>query len=313
MDNSSKNSNSNKHGEVIKLRDAKAYTTPLMLRAPFPYRQHNGRSLSVTAGAWQLTLDSKNGLPYGRYTRLILAYMTTQAYLRSLDSAIPEEDKRTIPLGDTFNQFLTNIGLTKRSTPSGKTIKLVREQLWRISTTQINVERRIKGRDTGVNFRFVARYDYQYSKNPDQQQLFQSHIRLTQDFYDEVAAKGVPFDLNILARLRKPVSMDFYLWATYEVFRQSPHGGVRKTWSELREMFGSEYSDNPNSIKKFRHNFRKAVEDVAELWNGFRYTLDENGLYLPPQRPSITPTNEHEQDLRNKIIESLKLSGEQEE
>ncbi|WP_072577912.1 replication protein RepA [Corynebacterium pseudotuberculosis] len=74
---------------------------------------------------------SPNGLPYGKYPRLSMAYVITSAVVRSHQveqGYLTAEEARKIPLGESMNEFFRRIGGTTRGTGGNTgTITRIRE------------------------------------------------------------------------------------------------------------------------------------------------------------------------------------------
>ncbi|MBR5951394.1 MAG: hypothetical protein IKZ87_08185, partial [Actinomycetaceae bacterium] len=140
--------------------------------------------------------------------------------------------------------------------------------------------------------------DFHYGKDPNQGQLFEPHITLDYSFFQFIKERGFPFSFEVLTALKKPVSMDFYLWATYSVF---PYKKIELSWDELKGMFGTQYRD----LKPFKEKFKKAVSEVAEKWAGFQYEFTPNGLTLPAQKPSVTPSDMPREQIKEEILKAL--------
>ena len=261
-----------------------------------------------------VTLASPLGVPFGRYVRYIMAYITTQAFKRAKDLQAgiiaSEEEARTIPLGNTFNDFLRAIGINEKRHLDSRTIKLVKEQLERISALTIDVRKRFNTNEMKIQaktLKVFSEIDWYYShkQHIEQGQLFEPYIKLDLEFFHEIAQSGVPFDLNILKELSSPVAMDVYLWATYSVVTQSQYGGVRASWEQLKEIYGQQYANTPEGMRNFRKKFKNVLVQVSARWDSFTYQITNDGIYLPPQAPSIAPTNMHTEDI--KIIKDSPL------
>ncbi|WP_244874432.1 replication protein RepA, partial [Corynebacterium mastitidis] len=145
------------------------YTTRVLVQALFPYRKPQDDKIVARAGNTQITIYSPDGLPYGKYPRLIMAYLITQAVLRK---GLPEDEARRIPLGSSMNEFMELMGLSMRGNggPRG-TIGILREQLNRLATSSITVRKIYdKGtdRDSLSNVSIVDEMDVWFSHDPDQ-------------------------------------------------------------------------------------------------------------------------------------------------
>ena len=68
-------------------------------------------------------------------------------------------------------------------------------------------------------------------KRPDDPSLWDSNIRLGEDFFNEIIQHPVPLDMNILKALkRSSLGLDLYLWLTYRTFTlQCP---LRLSWPQ---------------------------------------------------------------------------------
>ena len=51
------------------------YTNRIFVQALFPYRKTEDYRRAITQGSKEVIISSPNGLPYGKYPRLIMAYM----------------------------------------------------------------------------------------------------------------------------------------------------------------------------------------------------------------------------------------------
>ena len=56
-------------------------------------------------------------------------------------------------------------------------------------------------------------------RKPDEPVLWESKIRLGEDFFREIIAHPVPLDMNTLKSLsRSPLGLDLYVWLVYRMF-----------------------------------------------------------------------------------------------
>ena len=67
--------------------------------------------------------------------------------------------------------------------------------------------------------------------------LWDSKIRLGEDFFNEIIRHPVPLDMNILTALkRSSLGLDLYLWLVYRTFPlRAPQ---RLTWRQIYRQFG---------------------------------------------------------------------------
>ena len=110
-------------------------------------------------------------------------------------------------------------------------------------------------------------------KQPDQTGLWESKVRLSESFFNEVMSHPVPLDMNTLKALkRSPLGFDLYLWLTYRIFTLiTPK---RLTWRQVYRQFGTDpakASDN-QTVQNFRYKVLRELKKIKlawpELWNG---------------------------------------------
>ena len=128
---------------------------------------------------------------------------------------------------------------------------------------------------------------------PDEPSLWESKIRLGEDFFNEIINHPVPLNLNTLTALkRSALGLDLYLWLVYRTF---PLGApLRLTWKQLYSQFGahpSKASDN-NTVQAFRYKVLRELKKIKMAWPGLNYTTAPGVLILLPSTPAIAPLNQ---------------------
>ena len=162
------------------------YSSRVLVQALFPYKRQDTEKIVLSRGPMTYTISSTAGLPYGRYPRLLLAYLSTQAVKRR---GLPEDEGRRIPLGSSLREFFTLIGMDHRVRGGTRgSITLLREQLNRLAHTSITIERRWKARDQMRNMFLAENMDVSFSTSAAEGQdtLEPSHIELSLPFWREL-------------------------------------------------------------------------------------------------------------------------------
>ena len=126
--------------DLLQAQDV-GYTSKLFVQALFPYRKTEGNNRTVETPQGTITILSQRGVPYGKYPRLIMAYIITRAVAnagRLKEGNITHEEALRIPLGHSMSHFLQAIGITGRGT-GGATgnLKNIREQLLRVASLSV--------------------------------------------------------------------------------------------------------------------------------------------------------------------------------
>jgi len=209
------------------------------------------------------------GLPYGRYPRLVLAYLNTEAVRRK---------SREIELGPHFSHFCATLGLPPTTGPRGS-LPTLREQMQRLfaSTFQCVFQDENEGRHAGDGFlvaeKRVLWWDPRQSKSDA---AWGSHVVLSERFFREATETPVPLDLRVLRALRSPFEIDIYVWLTWRFFRlRKP---VTIPWPSLALQFGCCYA-NP---RHFKNRFLGYLRSVSGYYPAIRLESGASGLVLKP-------------------------------
>ena len=140
---------------------------------------------------------------------------------------------------------------------------------------------------------FVAdRADFWWNeRKPDQPVLFNSKIRLGEDFYNEIIRHPVPLDMNTLTALKRcSLGLDLYLWLAYRTFTLKHP--LRLTWRQVYCQFGP----NPNStathdaVQNFRRRILRELKKIKLAWPDLNYSTALGLLILHPSTPAIKPS-----------------------
>ena len=130
-------------------------------------------------------------------------------------------------------------------------------------------------------------------RNPDEPVLFDSKIRLGEDFFNEIIRHPVPIDMNTLTALKRcALGLDLYLWLTYRTF--SLKRPLRLTWKQLYLQFGTDpaKSDNKFIVRNFRQNVLRELKKIKLAWPKLNYATAPGLLILLPSTPAIPPAPE---------------------
>lgn len=249
---------------------------------PLWKRTNGNLTLGIQPGM-NVETGKSYGYPYGTIPRLLLFWLTTEA-LRTKN--------RHLDLGYSLASFMRQLGLDP-ATGGGKRgdAKRLRDQMERLFKAKISFQqtREEKGRkgkawlDMAVASEGVTWWD---EKQPEQGTLWDSWIKLGEDFFNAITAAPVPVDMRVLKALKNsPLALDLYSWATYTAFRTQESGQSRFiAWKLLHEQLGGEYS----SIKDFGHKARAALRKVQTVYPELGIEFEKGGVKVLPCNPSIT-------------------------
>ena len=279
--------------ELLQAQDV-GYTSKLFVQALFPYRKAENNERVVETAQGIISVYSRRGLPYGKYPRLIMAYVITRAVEnagRLKEGKIDEQEARRIPLGHSMNHFLKAIGVLGRGT-GGATgnLKNIREQILRIAGSTITVESDDGVHAQGSNTQILDGWNLWFDpRDPNQGSFMESELVLTEKFFKHIAEAPIPVDLNVLRQLTKPRSMDIYIWLTLKQYWLAKNNRevYTFTWEMMAANFATKTLTTSAQWRDFRTDVKKAIQDILTIWPDAGITADANGVTVTKTTTSI--------------------------
>ena len=229
-----------------------------------------------------MTASGGNKLPYGNLPRLILAWVCSEAV---------RTKSRELVLGKSLSEFMRTLGVYSSS---GEKHTRLRNQMKRLFGCTVSMIYENERGEARVSSLVADRTVFWWSEGkPNEPSLWESKIRLGEDFFNEIINHPVPLNLNTLTALkRSALGLDLYLWLVYRTF---PLGApLRLTWKQLYSQFGahpSKASDN-NTVQAFRYKVLRELKKIKMAWPGLNYTTAPGVLILLPSTPAIAPLNQ---------------------
>ena len=243
------------------------------------------------------------GLPYGPIPRLLLHYITDQVYTNR---------NRRISLGRSMYAFLQKLGLSD----SAQNYSAVKDQLNRLTHASFKMithfqhvgkTGKVTYGEKGKNAPPIASdWSFWWSDKPIKQQnalqedLFDSYLILSQEYYNDLLSKCLPLDLDVLKHLRKSsFQLDLYAWLTYRVYRLS-----KQELKELRpipyQALQEQLGSTTKNSRDFKHALKKHLRVIESVWRGkLDYDLSDEGLVIrdssvqieeqSPKKPLLPP------------------------
>ena len=242
------------------------------LRRQLQYKRVNGPyTLIVTA-------VGQTGLPFGNLSRLLLAWVCTEAV---------RTQSRELSLGPSFSGFMRKLGMV----PGGGARTRLRNQMKRLFNAHIQLAYEDKQVSASVNSPVASRTGFWWNeRRPGGQELRDGKIELGEKFFEEIISHPVPLDMNILKALkRSSLGIDFYLWLTYRTFTlKCP---LRLSWARLYGQFwGTPANAGDNrTVDYFRTDCLRELKKIKIAWPGLNYVTAQGVLILLPSKSAITP------------------------
>jgi hypothetical protein len=259
------------------------YTTRILVATTLPHSQPVDNEFTRHSGLYDLCLltPRRVGLPYGRYPRLILVWLITEAVRRRTP---------LLYLPRTLSTFASQLGITPSSGSKGTLVQL-REQLHRLVNVTFACLGAVPSQSAfplapgfyeGGGIRPVKRYLLWWD-DPESDPAT-PYLLLNEDFYQELIAHPIPVSLAVLRSFRSPLEMDVYMWLTWRSVRslrlQRPEP---ISWKALHRQFGADYTEE----KAFRFNFLRAVKRVLTFYAAIRVKSTRRGFVLYPFPPHV--------------------------
>ncbi len=215
------------------------------------------------------------GYPYGNIPRLILLYVCTQAVL----TKSPE-----ISLGNSLSAFMRQIDLEATGGKAG-TIGRFKDQFRRLFASNIDFTQDLGEETLDIKANLARTIQMWWdTKHPEQTNLFESYVVLTEDFFNEIMTYPVPLDMGVISAIKQsPLALDLYTWLTHRVV--SINKPTRISWTALSGQVGSDYTNQENFVVKTKEALRK----VYSLWPELSIEEVRGGIILKPSKPSVPP------------------------
>ena len=130
-------------------------------------------------------------------------------------------------------------------------------------------------------------------RKPDQPVLWDSKIRLGEDFFNEIIRHPVPLDLNTLTALKRcALGLDLYLWLAYRTF--SLRAPLRLSWRQIYRQFGLHpaKASEKRTVQNFRSEVLRELNKIKLAWPELNYSTARGVLILSPSAPAIAPSSD---------------------
>lgn len=239
-----------------------------LVQTNLPYRSVPGETFSRRAGHQRLHLQAPPGvgLPYGRYPRLLVVWLATQA--------VRKRSPR-LDCGRSLTAFLKELGLTASGGAHGP-IGRFRDQMRRLFSTSFTVTWEQGDHFAMDGYRIARRTYLWWRPVPADGASRPNSVTLSLDFFDDLWEAPVPVDLRIVRALVPPLALDVYCWLSYRLHT------LRRTlylpWPRLHEQFGTQF----RRVRDFRRAFIEAMKRVLFLYPDPRVEARTEHLVVRP-------------------------------
>lgn len=270
-----------------------------LIIAPIPHKKPDEGEIKYKQKQGNLELclvaDPDIGLPYGEYSRLLLAWLTTAAI---------QQKSRELSF-DHITQFAKQFNILPTGGEKG-TLTALRNHAMRVFTTSIHY--RYEGEEAqwylfqGINFFPIEEHKLwlkrQLSEDgkviPFEPNDARLSVTLSEQFYQLITTHAVPFKLDILILLRpSTLAMDLYLWLSYRY--QALTKPITIGWRSLKRQFGPQYKNDRFGFGNFKKCLMNALKKINAAYVEANFIIDsKKGLTLLPSRSSVAARQQGE-------------------
>lgn len=264
---------------AIEAEDAKeagalGYMARVFTQASLPHSKIKESEYKRTNGSLTMTVISPSdiGVPYGSYPRLLMSWITTE---------VVKKKEPVLTLGASLSAFMNELGLIPTGGRWG-TIPRLREQMVRLFSSSVSCHYRDESRDVGIGLRVAKTYDLWWDpKNPNQSNLWQSTVTLSQDFFDEIVDRPIPVDLRVLKTIKQSaMKLDIYCWLTHRMSYLTKQTEIR--WELLQDQLGTGYT----RTRAFKEAFIEHLKGVLLCYPA-SIKINDNGIILVPSKTHV--------------------------
>jgi len=202
------------------------------------------------------------GLPFGTKAHTVLMHINQLALL---------SQSPAVEMQDSLTRFVKNV---LQLDPKGRNMRMVKEQLARLSASSMRVGMVQDGHAVTVNSQIVTAFDVWFPKDERQRVLWPSVIQLSHEYFESLQAHAVPLDETHIAALsHSAMALDIYAWLAQRLHRIPVGKPARVSWPALHGQFGQGW----DRLDNFRRVFRVALREVLTVYKEARIEEDERG------------------------------------
>ena len=158
-----------------------------------------------------MSVIGDNKLPYGNLSRLLLAWLCTEAV---------RTQSRVLVLGSSLSKFMRTLGINSTSGGARGEQTRLRNQMKRLFGCTVQLTYKDERGEAAVNSLIARRTEFWWNdRKPDEPMLWESKIELGEDLFYEIINHPVPLNMNTLKALKRcALGLDLYLWLVYRTF-----------------------------------------------------------------------------------------------
>ena len=244
----------------------------------------NRREYKRVNGPYRLYMQAgpETKLPFGNLPRLLLAWVCTEAV---------RTQSRELVLGSSLAKFMQKLGINSDSGGSRGDRTRLRNQMKRLFNASVRLIYEDEHGEASLNSLVADRTEFWWNeRKPNERSLWDSKIRLGENFFNEIIRHPMPIDMNTLKALKRcALGLDLYLWLSYRTFTLKRP--LRLSWRQLYCQFGVDpaKANNKFAVRSFREKALRELKKIKLAWPSLNYSPARGVLILSPSPPAIPP------------------------
>ena len=244
----------------------------------------NRREYKRVNGPYRLYMQAgpETKLPFGNLPRLLLAWVCTEAV---------RTQSRELVLGSSLAKFMQKLGINSDSGGSRGDRTRLRNQMKRLFNASVRLIYEDEHGEASLNSLVADRTEFWWNeRKPNERSLWDSKIRLGENFFNEIIRHPMPIDMNTLKALKRcALGLDLYLWISYRTFTLKRP--LRLSWRQLYCQFGVDpaKANNKFAVRSFREKALRELKKIKLAWPSLNYSTAKGVLILSPSPPAIPP------------------------
>ena len=247
----------------------------------------NRKEYKRVNGPFTLYMNAVGGckLPFGNLPRLLMAWLSTEAV---------RTQSRELVLGRSLSEFMRSLGINSDSGGGRGEQTRLRNQMNRLFGCTVSLIYEDESGFTRVTSPVAEKHEFWWNeRKPGERVLWDSKIRLSEAFFNEIVNHPVPLDMNTLKALKRcSLGLDLYLWLTYRTFALTRP--LRLAWRQLYQQFDADPSKagSHDTVQYFRRKVLRELKKIKLAWPELNYSTARGVLILLPSTPAIAPLNQ---------------------
>jgi hypothetical protein len=279
------------------------YMNTIFIQFNLPKKNTDAYFFQRNSGKYSYRLSAQPdiGLPYGKWARLLLIYISTQVKLKK---------SKHIYMGSTLMELgkILQGDISKEVTNNNWRRELL-SQLKRLLTTSFTVISQEKNADNN-------KFSFENTTIADRGEIifnnlneWSSSLTLSDNFFKNCLSHSAPIDLRVVNKLKSSYEIDIYCWLCFRLNALTHPITIR--WEQLylqfsdpiaeelifnKQLYQHQIGGQPvytersateitRALRNFRFRFVEKLKLVSEIYNeGIQFSFDKNTLILIPSK-----------------------------